>query len=279
MNYKFVQVMSAQDAAEAGTGNAVTGGDLEARTSGSALPNGVPEASSGTIFPGRDGTLPLENPNVYDPAPGRVVQEAIPGIPSGGVFLGQVEPTYEPQPHSNTDAVTPEVRTQGLNTPARRDQRRTSTPTSSTVRVQEFYSAEEGHGPDGREPGGVRWMTRFTEFLRTTASRGAHSMDRVLDNLGLTNPPPGPQDGRMLRAVTSPVRFSPPEELPQPRETSGPPVPTSWASTMPQPPLFGPNQVAQMRQAQRDFPQISATRQLRKVTVIDLDCKQRCKGS
>ena len=81
-------------------------------------------------------------------------------------------------------------------------------------------------------------------------------MDRVLDNLGLTNPPPGSQDGRMLRAVTSPVRFSPPEELPQPRETSGPPVPTSWASTMPQPPLFGPNQVAQMRQAQRDFPQI-----------------------
>ena len=167
-----------------------------------------------------------------------------------------MEPTYEPQPHSNADAVTPEVRTQGLNTPARRDQIRTPTPTSSTVRVQEFYSAEEGHGPDGREPDGVRWMTRFTEFLRTTASRGAHSMDRVLDNLGLTNPPPGPQDGRMLRAVTSPVRFSPPEELPQPRETSGPPVPTSWASTMPQPPLFGPNQVAQMRQAQRDFPQI-----------------------
>ena len=151
MNYKFVQVLSAQDAAEAGTGNAVTGGDLEARTSGSALPNGVPEASSGTIFPGRDWTLPLENPNVYDPAPGRVVQEAIPGIASGGVFLGQVEPTYEPQPHSNADAVTPEVRTQGLNTPARRDQRRTPTPTSSTVRVQEFYSAEEGHGPDGRE--------------------------------------------------------------------------------------------------------------------------------
>ena len=34
----------------------------------------------------------------------------------------------------------------------------------------------------------VRWVSRLTEFLRTTAARGADGMDRVMEDIGLTKP-------------------------------------------------------------------------------------------
>ena len=108
------------------------------------------------------------------------------------------------------------------------------------------------------DQGGVRWIARFTEFLRTATTRGVNGMDRVLDNLGFTHQNVNmiPTDPRMQRSLTSPLRFSPPEQLPEQQEPLGPPVPLSWASQQQNAPLFGPAQVAQLRQSQRDHPQL-----------------------
>ena len=108
------------------------------------------------------------------------------------------------------------------------------------------------------DQGGVRWIARFTEFLRTATSRGVNGMDRVLDNLGFTHQNVNmiPTDPRMQRSLTSPLRFCPPEQLPEQQEPLGPPVPLSWASQQQNAPLFGPAQVAQLRQSQRDHPQL-----------------------
>ena len=203
-----------------------------------------------------DGAVTMGNPNVQDPFTETARPQAVRSPAAGEVFLGNVDPPYDAsQPEPGASVIGTDHRREGLNTPARRELRGQSTPTSS-VRVQEFYSAESTETGDGRDQGGVRWMARFTEFLRTTATRGAHGMDRVLDNLGLTSPHAAQQDIRLTRTMTTPVRFSPPEELPPPVGQRGPPMPMSWAQAGSTTPLFGPSQVAQLRQAYQDHPQL-----------------------
>ena len=245
--------MSAQDATNASS--EVTPGlrDDGPRPS-SGLMNGVSTAERLTDTAGSERAVFLENPNVHDPNPGGTRQQAATSPTPGEVFLGAVEPNYGLNPDVGASVITQEISAQGMLTPVNREPRRTPPPPDA-VRVQEFYTAES-EAQEGREQSGVRWMARFTEFLRLTASRGASSVDRVLDNLGLANPHAVPQDGRMVRAMGSPMRFSPPEDLPPHAPQRGPPAPNSWATATGAAPLFGPAQVAQMRQSQREHPQI-----------------------
>ena len=126
-----------------------------------------------------------------------------------------------------------------------------ATPTSSTVRVQEFFTARS---PPGQEAQGIRWMARFSEFLRTTATRGVNSMDRMLDGLGIPQLPATARPANVSSSTpTLRMNVSPPEELPATVAA----IPGSWATTAVQEqPLFGPVQMAQMRQAQLEFPQL-----------------------
>ena len=129
-------------------------------------------------------------------------------------------------------------------------------PSGSTVRVQEFYSAaSRGNG----EQSGIRWVTRLTEFLRTTANRSASNVDRMLDHLGIPalSPPTTSYSlpGRVIGARN--VNFSPPEELPnQPPGALVPAMPSSWAASGQQQALFTEDQIAMMRQSQREHPQL-----------------------
>ena len=98
-------------------------------------------------------------------------------------------------------------------------------------------------------------MARFSEFLRTTATRGASGVDRMLDGLGLNPLPVQPKMMSTISTSTA-MNISPPEDLPPPH-TQAPAIPGSWsAATAHQVPLFGPSQVAQMRQAHMEFPHI-----------------------
>ena len=245
--------MSAQDATNAPSEVTPAMRDDAPRPS-SGLLNGVSTTERLADTAGSERAVMLENPNVHDPNPGGTRPQTATSPTPGEVFLGAVEPNYGLNPDVGASVITQEVSTQGMLTPVNRESRRTPPPPEA-VRVQEFYTAES-EAQDGREQSGVRWMARFTEFLRLTASRGASSVDRVLDNLGLTNPHAVPQDGRMVRAIGSPMRFSPPEDLPPHVPQRGPPAPNSWATATSTAPLFGPAQAAQMRQSQREHPQI-----------------------
>ena len=106
-------------------------------------------------------------------------------------------------------------------------------------------------------------MSRFTEFLRSTATRGAQGVDRVLDNLGI---PPLPQrETRASQAVMwSQQGFSPPENLPPP-VASVPPVPGSWTNqqgNLEATPLFGQAELMRMRRSQIEYPQLYGPSQL-----------------
>ena len=84
----------------------------------------------------------------------------------------------------------------------------------------------------------------MSELLRTTVSRGANGVDRVLDSFGLHAQQPQ-QATRRLRGPSLPLQgISPPEELAGSLRPM--PVPDTWnvAVVQPQPPLFGPAQIA-----------------------------------
>ena len=74
----------------------------------------------------------------------------------------------------------------------------------------------------------------FPEFLRTTATRGFHGVDRMLDGLGI---PPIPTTTRPPAATSAlQLNISPPEEFP-PVPAQVPAIPGSWATaTSPNPP-------------------------------------------
>ena len=120
------------------------------------------------------------------------------------------------------------------------------------------------HVPPGSpRPTMVRWVSRLTEFLRTTAARSADNMDRVMGEMGISTP--------LLTASRAPPRtsttptvgwqqsflandqgrgptlsISPPEEF-----ATGLAVPASWSpASFPTEPLFGPSQLAQFQRAQ-----------------------------
>ena len=109
----------------------------------------------------------------------------------------------------------------------------------------------------------MRWMSRFTEFMRTAASRGASGWDRVMDGLGLVHVH-GQQTSTQYQgnpftggSRVEHLNFSPPEEIPGQHAGVHRP-PTSWTATTTAPaqPLFDASQVAQLRQAHREHPLI-----------------------
>ena len=226
----------------------------------SSLPNGTipvaaPTDDSAQVHSGSG----LENPNLQDPAPVEGTRLEATMQQAGEQFLQRAtEPEYHVTPDRSAGVIDDSATALVPSAPvvAQAENRTPTTPTSSTLRVQEFYSAETTHPQN--EDGNVRWFTRISEFLRTTVHRGAAGMDRVLDNLRV---PSLPQQRTVqeLQVRTSvmgtPLNISPPEELPQPRPL--PPVPSTWAAARPaEPPLFSTAQVEQMRQAQREHPWI-----------------------
>ena len=217
--------------------------------------NGVGHEGMATATPVTAAPLELENPNISD-----VPREDRPGslrpeVPQLQQPPDSVDPPYGVEPHQGASVLTTNERTfQPGGQP-------TSTPTSSTMRVQEFYSAASGQA--NAEAQGVRWMARFTEFLRVAATRGANGMDRVLDGLGL--PPPAPARERRVTSTTvseERLNLSPPEPLPSPHEQV-PAIPISWSPPPAlegppavQEPLFQPHELAQMQRSQMEFPLI-----------------------
>ena len=232
--------MYAQDA----TAGGLTTGTSEdpGRCTERAVQNGVLPQTGPTVNPAWD------NPNEYDPAPTTTAAE----------FLGRtepvltepdvVEPAYGAAPDMEARTISDQVLPRPT-TPVPMSSA-ASPPSSSTVRVQEFYTAESR--AERQDQGGFRWMTRFTEFLRTTATRSASNMDRMLDNLGFPHLQPTATTNQMQQYGS--LNISPPQDL-QPGVVV-PAVPTSWSTIRGTQPLFTEAQVSQMRQAQREHPQI-----------------------
>ena len=199
---------------------------------------------------GATDSMSLENPNLLDTVQLGDRPERGPVAPKAPYPPDPVEPRY----------VTPDLSAHvftmngGDTGAASVEPQRQQSPTSSRVRVQEFFT--EQTGPDSRgEPHGVRWMARFSEFLRTTATRGASGVDRMLDGLGLNPMPVQPKMTSTVSSSTA-MNISPPEDFPTPHNQA-PAIPSSWSvAASHQAPLFGPLQVAQMRQAQMEFPHI-----------------------
>ena len=102
----------------------------------------------------------------------------------------------------------------------------------------------------------MRWTTRLTEFLRTTANRSFSGVDRFLDNMGFPQLPQSAHATQTSRTITkrTVMNYSPPEEL-EPLRTR-PTIPSTWMApaTGGEQPLFDRAQVERMRQAQREFP-------------------------
>ena len=87
------------------------------------------------------------------------------------------------KPHRSANVISTGALPTEVAAPAAEQAGHPMTPANSTVTVQEYYSA--GSRTTTNEQQGVRWMARSTEFLRTTANRGASGVDRVLDGLGI----------------------------------------------------------------------------------------------
>ena len=243
--------MSAQPTASSAI--PASGGGYGATIGTDGLPNGVdtrvPEEQRSVGVRG----VVSENPNTMDPPPAMVDLQDTTAItaPAEATFV-PTEPAYDNLPDLGANVVTQVAPTNQTITPPRTAPRSTPSPTES-VRVQEFYTARSSTTMGNEEQVGFRWMTRVSEFLRTQATRGAQGMDRMLDSLGLHTQPVQP---RLRNPQISVQDFSPPEELSGTMGTM--PVPASWnmSRVQPQPPLFDPAQLAQMRQAQLSYPQI-----------------------
>ena len=221
----------------------------------SQLPNGVtPGANTAGGASGLE-----DNPNLLDPAPSMEAGEQRTGTPSVAVH----DPRQPEHPHYDTGfPISDAVVSQQHGTTVQERAVNVGTPNTprSAMRVQEFFSAESRSSASGQEQQGVRWMARFTEFLRTTASRGATGMDRMLDSFGIHhNGQMGPNlRARVGREANNQLNFSPPEELPEPRADLQ--VPASWAMGRSQDaPLFSRVQVEQIRQSVRENPTIYGT--------------------
>ena len=243
--------MSAQPTASSAIPS--SGGGYGATTGAEGLPNGVESRVSGEQRSAGVSGVTSENPNVMDlPSAMMDLQNVIPTAAPDEATVAPAEPAYDNLPDLGANVVTQATPVQAMITPPRTAPRSTPSPTES-VRVQEFFTAESRTTMGTEEQVGFRWMTRVSEFLRTQASRGAQGMDRMLDSLGLHGQP---HPARVRNPSMSAPNFSPPEELSGTRRTM--PVPASWNMSMvqPQPPLFGPEQLAQFRQAQLDYPQI-----------------------
>ena len=193
------------------------------------------------VRPGEAVPPEMGNPNLFDPAPVTAV-EFLSGVNTAAAEPDVVDPAYGAAPDMEARATTtlqpPPV------SPPEPMSSVVTPPSGSTVRVQEFYSAESRQ--ERTERSGFQWMARITEFLRTTATRSATNVDRMLDNLGFPHIQPQTQNEGVV--------FSPPQDL-QPR-TLVPAMPASWSTMRGQTSLFSEEQLAQMRSSQRNHPQI-----------------------
>ena len=193
----------------------------------------------------QNGVLPEEapqstnNPNVHDPAPTTTAAEFLSRAIPAAAEPDVVEPAYETIPDSGA-----RVGATLFPPPSSPAPISATPPSGSTVRVQEFYTAESRN--ERADQSGFRWMARITEFLRTTATRSATNMDRMLDNLGFPHAQQQPQ--------SSPMNISPPQDL-QPRALV-PAMPASWTTMRGSQALFTEEQLAHMRTSQRNHPQL-----------------------
>ena len=238
--------MSAQAEGDSATTRTPTYGAVSAQA---GLVNGVVNGNGQHGPTGAPAVPSLENPNLGDA--GQPVDR--PGLPARPTTLpppDSVDPPYGVEPHSAASVITP---TEQREINGSRVFPSPQTPNGS-MRVQEFFSARSQTST--AETQGARWMARFTEFLRHTASRGATSFDRVMDGLGL---PHGAREAETTVAAVQ-YSFSPPESLP-PAGVNVPAVPGSWtratqAMVQDNQPLFGREELERMRRASLEYPLI-----------------------
>ena len=138
-----------------------------------------------------------------------------------------------------------------------------ATPDDVFMQLRNVDRVEERSAcnPGTSQPPVLRRMTRLTEFLKTTATRGANEVDRVFGDLGISTPtiPTGrtPHSSTTLTSLRQQVvlggantqralEMSPPEELPHDLG-----VPPSWSQTQASiRPLFQLEDVAHFHQVQ-----------------------------
>ena len=138
-----------------------------------------------------------------------------------------------------------------------------ATPDDFFMHLENADGVEErsAGSPGTTQPPALRWMTRLTEFLRTTATRGVNGVDRVFGELGFATPtiptgrtqPTSTSITRLRQQVAlggvgtqRALEVSPPEELPHDLG-----VPPSWSRTQTSiRPLFQREDVARLQQVQ-----------------------------
>ena len=159
------QVMYAQD----DHGNSADMSTCGSLSASERLPNGVNSGSQVVASGGASRDLHGENPNMFDPAPIPAARQPVEvQEPRAQEMPGPAHPPYEQGLQQNLAQAA--QRPVPLSLEHGRNVRTPSTPTSA-VRVQEFFSAESRSSSVGQEQQGVRWMARFTEFLRTTGRK------------------------------------------------------------------------------------------------------------
>ena len=117
-----------------------------------------------------------------------------------------------------------------------------ATPDASIVHLQGIQHVTTGHvhaTGSSSQPPVFRWVSRLTEFLRTTAARGASSVDRVMEDIGFSPMIPStmspaqqrPGSAMSQQALMSGqgvqqrvMKISPPEEL-----AAGLAIPATWS--------------------------------------------------
>ena len=211
----------------------------------------------------------MVNPNVYDPAPSAGPEDV---GSSRRAFPDMAAPIGEP--HQERDGTAGRPSPTGLQPAAftmasgAQQQQPTMEESLATSRLATRPSTRTA---DQTLPGGgphpvVRWVTRLTEFLRTSTSGGAGGFENV-ESAGFLQASPtdlamtptrlgirGEDSAMMLGHQTQAmITFSPPEELPQ---RSGLVVPTSWTQERgPQgEPLFTRDQIRRADELQVQAP-------------------------
>ena len=157
--YAHVQGDSAQQA----------GTTYGAVTEGPGLPNGVVQQQEPSAPLESSLSSALENPNTGE----TTLPVDRTGVATVQMIPQPVEPPYGREPHEGANVITrtdPEAMTAPSGFPS------PPTPTSEVHVQREFFSAQSG--PSGAEVQGVRWIARFTEYVRSTANRGVQGFDR-----------------------------------------------------------------------------------------------------
>ena len=129
----------------------------------------------------------------------------------------------------------------------------------SLMRLRGNMAGDGAQTPVGQpQPSMVRWMSRLTEFLRTTAARGADGVDRVFGEFGFSTPAPSERRSPNPRVMVAGsgsqggIEISPPEELGHDFS-----VPMSWVQGQLTPgptPLFGQEELERLRRIQEGAP-------------------------